>query len=231
MVATSFRVWWRMNPPQREFCSGLGPDGRAVAQSLKLLLSGGPSIELGPLFSVRFADVRFCGGFREESVQGFHLRTLLPASTAVAEPLPCARRPARAAERGSRCPHRPRLQNLSLALGATPMSQSAARAGCLGPSRKTPASPEARCLAKNLRNARSSTSHGTKRRDMHFSNGPTCVIRRVVRLPSYCFPSSAARPFSHAARTRVRIVHFGTFSAKRFGGERISQVFCHNLRL
>lgn len=205
MVATSFRVRWRMTPPQREFCSGLGPDGRAVAQSLKLLLSGGPSIELGPLFSVRFADVRFCGGFREESVQGFHLRTLLPASTAVAEPLPCARRPACAAKR--------------------------ARAGCLGPSRKTPSSPEARCLAKNLRNARSSTSHGTKRRDMHFSNGPTCVIRRVVRLPSYCFPSSAARPFSHAARTRVRIVHFGTFSAKRFGGECISQVFCHNLRL
>ena len=111
MVATSFRVWWRMNPPQREFCSGLGPDGRAVAQSLKLLLSGGPSIELGPLFSVRFADVRFCGGFREESVQGFHLRTLLPASTAVAEPLPCARRPVCAAKRGSRWLPRPVQEN------------------------------------------------------------------------------------------------------------------------
>lgn len=129
------------------------------------------------------------------------------------------------------CPHRLRLRSPSLAPGAPSVPQSAARAGCLGPSRKTPSSPEARCLAKNLRNARSSTSHGTKRRDMHFSNGPTCVIRRVVRLPSYCFPSSAARPFSHAARTRVRIVHFGTFSAKRFGGECISQVFCHNLRL
>lgn len=93
------------------------------------------------------------------------------------------------------CPHRLRLRSPSLAPGAPSVPQSAARAGCLGPSRKTPSSPEARCLAKNLRNARSSTSHGTKRRDMHFSNGPTCVMRRVVRLPSYCFPSSAARPF------------------------------------
>lgn len=63
--------------------------------------------------------------------------------------------------------------------------------------------PESRCLAKNLRNARSLTSHGTKRCDMHFSNGPTCVMRRVVCLPSCCFPSSAACPFFHAARARV----------------------------
>ena len=109
------------------------------------------------------------------------------------------------------CPHRPRLQNLSLAPGAPPCAAKRGSRWLSRPVQENARIPEARCLAKNLRNARSSTSHGTKRRDMHFSNGPTCVIRRVVRLPSYCFPSSAARPFSHAARTRVRIVHFGTF--------------------